>query len=382
VAVSRKYFQYTDWVLVAVGLLIPLLGLVVLYSAGYDPDSKGLSFSWLPWTIRSAAFVKQAIFLAIGIVVMLIALLVPTAVYEKFGYSLYGVTVAVLGGVLLFGTVVNGARRWFSLGLVNFQPGELAKIAVIFCLAKYISKYPPGPRGYTLTQLVIPAGIIVVPMLLIMKQPDLGTALVVGAIGVGMLLSMGITRKAILSIVIPALLAIYPAWHVLHDYQKRRILVLVDPDSDPLGSGYHITQSKIAVGSGAFWGKGYLQGTQSQLEFLPEHTTDFIFSVVGEEWGFVGALIVLGLFLFLIYRVLRVVSRTRDLFSALVGFGVATMFCFHSVVNIGMVLGIFPVVGIPLPLFSYGGSAVLINLACLGVVLGIHMRRFVVIGKA
>ncbi len=214
-------------------------------------------------------------------------------------------------------------------------------------------------------------------MALIMKQPDLGTSLAVGGIGFMMVVFMGIRRKALISMLFSGLAIIVFAWNWLHPYQQRRVKVLFDPEADRLGAGYQIIQSKIAVGSGGFWGKGYLQGTQTQLQFLPEHTTDFVFSVLAEEWGFVGCTVVLLLYLFLMYRLLRVVQRSHSLFAGLVAFGVAAYIFFHAMVNIGMVIGLLPVVGLPLPLFSAGGSSIMSVLFLLGVVLGISMRRSV-----
>jgi rod shape determining protein RodA len=212
-------------------------------------------------------------------------------------------------------------------------------------------------------------------MALIMKQPDLGSALAVGMVGAFMILFAGI-RPRIILISLALATAVAPlAWGKLHGYQQRRIMTLINPEADPRGSGYHITQSIIAVGSGEFSGKGFMKGTQVQLEFLPEHHTDFIFSVLAEEWGFMGGMILLGLYLFLIYRLLRVCSRSKDLFSSFVVLGIAIFFGVHAFINIGMVIGILPVVGIPLPLFSYGGSAVLTIMFSLGLALGISMRR-------
>ena len=248
-------------------------------------------------------------------------------------------------------------------------------MGVILILARYLSKRPPPPGGYGFRQLIVPLLIIGLPMGLIIRQPDLGTALVVGGVGMMMLLFVGIRPKVLLIAASVVMLAAYPVWHVLHPYQQRRVIALIDPDADPLGSGYHIIQSKIAVGSGSLFGKGYLQGTQTQLEFLPEHTTDFVFSVLAEEWGFVGCFVVICLYLVFLNRLLRVVQRSRDAFTALLTFGVVSKIFFHAAVNIGMVVGLLPVVGIPLPLFSYGGSSMIATMFSVGLVLGVSMRR-------
>jgi rod shape determining protein RodA len=218
-------------------------------------------------------------------------------------------------------------------------------------------------------------------MVLIMQQPDLGTAISLATVGVAQILFVGIRPKTVALIAAAGLLLSYPSWHMLHDYQQRRILVLLDPETDPQGSGYHITQSKIAVGSGSLFGKGFLQGTQTQLEFLPEHSTDFVFSVLAEEWGFIGCLFLIALFLALLASMLRVVGRSRDLFSSLLAFGITVQFFAHVVINIGMVIGLMPVVGIPLPLVSYGGSSMLSLMFGLGLVQGVSMRRMVFRGN-
>ncbi|NLF24083.1 MAG: rod shape-determining protein RodA, partial [Deltaproteobacteria bacterium] len=234
---------------------------------------------------------------------------------------------------------------------------------------------PPPLGGYGFRDLVVPFLLCVLPMGLIMRQHDLGTALSVGAVGFGMILFMGIRLKALVIMAVFVVVTALPIWGVLKPYQQRRVLALFNPEADPLGSGYHIIQSKIAVGSGGLFGKGYLAGTQSQLEFLPEHTTDFVFSVLAEEWGFVGAMVLLLVYFCFLYRMLRSVEKSKDLFSGLVVFGVALLLFFHMVVNIGMVIGILPVVGIPLLLVSYGGSSVVTTMFMVGLVLGLNMRR-------
>jgi rod shape determining protein RodA len=282
----------------------------------------------------------------------------------------------MLVAVASFGVVVNGSRRWLDLGFVNLQPAEFMKLGLILFMAKRLAKNPPQDgSAFALRELIIPLLIVALPMALIMQQPDLGTALSLGLVGFIQILFMGVRPRALMLIAATLAILAYPAWLSLHDYQQRRILVLLNPESDPQGSGYHITQSKIAVGSGELFGKGFREGTQSQLEFLPEHTTDFVFSVLAEEWGFVGSVSILVLFLLLLFRMLRVASRARDVFSTLVAMGITAQFFGHIVINIGMVIGIMPVVGIPLPLMSYGGSAMLSLMFGLGIVQGVSMRR-------
>lgn len=375
--IDRRFFANFDWALFALIFLIPCFGLVVLYSAGYDPDRTYLKISWLGDGIHSLAFLKQSVFLAAGLIIILIGMSIPTTFFYRYAYLFYSICIVLLCAVLLVGTVSNGSRRWLNMGAFNLQPSEFVKLAVILAAARYLSKNPPANEGYTLYELFPLLLLIGFPMLLIIRQPDLGTALSVGAVGAFLIFFIGVRVRAIAMLVGILVAGAIPAWSFLHDYQKRRILTLFDPEADPLGSGYHVIQSKIAVGSGNILGKGFLNGTQSQLEFLPEHTTDFVFSVLAEEWGFVGCIFVLGLYCLLFMKILSVVSKSKDIFSALVAFGIGSQIFFHTIVNVGMVVGILPVVGIPLPLFSYGGSSVLSVLFSLGIVIGISIRRWV-----
>ncbi len=371
--IDRRLISNFDWPLFLSTLLIPFLGLIVLYSAGYDPDSS--QFKTFLFSIQSPVFVKQLVFLGGGLFIMAVAMSVPTQSIGRYAYVFYSFCVLLLVAVLLFGVVVKGSRRWLALGPFNLQPAELMKLGVIITLAKYISKNPPPRGGYKLLQLIPPFLIFLIPMGLILKQPDLGTALAVGSVGFLMVLFVGINIRTLILLVLAGCLVVVPAWNMLHDYQKRRVMVLFNPEADPLGSGYHIIQSKIAVGSGEVFGKGFLKGTQTQLQFLPEHSTDFIFSVLAEEWGFFGCLIVICAYMGLLYRLLRVVMKGRDLFSSLMVFGLASLIFCHASINIGMVVGILPVVGIPLPLFSYGGSSVVSTMLAIGLALGVSMRR-------
>jgi rod shape determining protein RodA len=370
---NRRVFSRFDWGLFTATLLIPFLGLIVLYSAGYDPEAPRFLFqpTWIP----SVPFFKQIVFLVGGLAVFGLAASIPASLLYHLAYPFYGAGVFLLVLVNLFGEVQNGSRRWLDLGPVHLQPSEFMKLGVVLVMARFLSKFPPPEGGYRLHHLILPVLLFGVPMALIMDQPDLGTALAVGGCGFMMTLFLGINRKAMLLMLL-GLCAVVPlGWSSLHGYQQARILNLFDPEHDPKGTGYHVNQSKIAVGSGQLFGKGFLDGTQTQLEFLPEHTTDFIFSVLAEEWGFVGCVGVLCAYFFFLYRLLRVSAKARDLFQALVVFGIASKFFFHTIVNIGMVVGLLPVVGIPLPLFSYGGSALLSNLFAVGIVMGISMRR-------
>ncbi len=373
----RKIVGVTfDWQLLFVTLLIPSLGLGILYSAGYDPDLKIDLFSLNSIIIKSHVFLKQLLFFGAAFVAMLITMLIPTRFWHRYAYLFYFGALLLLSAVLVYGTISNGSRRWLSLGAFNLQPSELIKVCVILVMARYLSKTPPRHGLYSLTELIVPALIFLLPMLLIFVQPDLGTALSVGAIGGAMVLFMGVRKKILIAFALLAVVGVGVAWNsFLLPYQKDRIRVLFDPESDPQGKGWQITQSKIAVGSGELFGKGYLQGSQAQLEFLPERTTDFIFCVLSEEWGFSGSVFVLGLYAFLLYRMMMIVLRSKDLFSALLVVGISALIFFHMFVNIGMVIGYLPIVGLPLPMLSYGGSSLVTMLFALGVALGTTVRR-------
>jgi rod shape determining protein RodA len=357
-------------------LLVPLLGLVVLYSAGYDPDSTINVLGWFELNFRSVACFKQSIYLLAGLLVMAIGMSIPSQVFHRYAFVIYGISILLLVLVAGFGVVVNGSRRWLDLGALKLQPAEFMKLGLIVALARVLSKsLPKNGLSYSLKELLIPGALILVPMGLIMEQPDLGTALSLAAVGIAQILFVGIRPKVLVGVVVAVCALAYPAWTSLHDYQQRRIMVLLDPEADPQGSGYHITQSKIAVGSGELFGKGFQKGTQTQLEFLPEHTTDFVFSVLAEEWGFVGCTLMIGIFFCLIACMLRVAHRSRDVFACLLVIGITAQIFAHIVINIGMVIGLLPVVGIPLPLVSYGGSSLLSLLFGLGIVQGVSMRR-------
>jgi len=374
--VDRRLLPNFDWILFAFTLLIPMIGLLVLYSAGYDPDSRVDLWGWFDFDFKSLACAKQAVYLLAGLTLMVVGMMIPTQWLQRYAFVVYAIALTLLILVAGFGVVVNGSRRWLNAGFFKLQPAEFMKLALILTIARVLAKSPPkDSRSYTFRELLLPGTIIAIPMALIMEQPDLVTALSLAAVGVSQILFVGVRPKVIITVVLAFCVLAYPAWHSLHQYQQRRIMVLLNPEADPQGSGYHITQSKIAVGSGELFGKGFQKGTQTQLEFLPEHTTDFVFSVLAEEWGFVGCTFVLGLYFCLIALLLRVAHRGRDLFSCLLVVGITAQFFAHLVINVGMVIGLMPVVGIPLPLVSYGGSSLLSLLFGLGIVQGVSMRR-------
>ncbi len=374
--IDRRLFLHFDWALLAFTFFIPFCGLVVLYSAGYDQDAVVDLFGFVSVPFDSAACLKQAVYFVVGLLVMVIGMSIPTHIFQRYAFVIYALGVVLLLAVDTVGVVVKGSQRWLDLGGFNLQPAECMKLGVLLAIARVIAKSPPREGNlYSYKDLIVPGLIIALPMALIMKQPDLGTALSLAIVGCGQLLFVGIRPRTLLaSVLLLAVLAV-PSWYMLHDYQQRRVLVLLDPESDPQGSGYHITQSKIAVGSGEFLGKGYRQGTQTQLEFLPEHTTDFVFSVLAEEWGFLGCVFLLSVFLGLLAVMLRIAHRSRDLFACMITVGVTTQLFAHIFINIGMVIGLMPVVGIPLPLVSYGGSSMLSLMFGIGIVQGVSMRR-------
>jgi len=380
VQIDRRLFSHFDFLLLALSLLLPILGLIVLYSAGHDAGY-AKTFTWPPITIHSQAFLRQAVFIFLGLGCLLAGVVISPSFISRMSYWIYAFCLLLLICVELYGMVAKGSQRWLSMGGFHIQPAEPMKLALVFVLAKCLSRNPPSRGGYRLREAALPLLLIIMPVALIVAQPDLGTSVAVLAIGLSMVLFMGIRLKTLLMLCLPVLIGVYPAWHLLHPYQKKRIQVLLNPEIEPLGSGYQIQQSKIAVGSGKLLGKGFMRGTQSQLEFLPEHTTDFVFSVLAEEWGFMGSILVLVLYLVLLYRMAVLVLRSKDLFAALTIVGVASLIFAHTIINVGMVVGLLPVVGLPLPLFSYGGSSVVSCMFAIGVVLGFDMRRLLFIGK-
>lgn len=373
---DRRIFTQFDWFLLVLLIIIPLISLLTLYSAAYDASA--IPITIFDIELRSFAFIKQAVFFMLGYGVIFLALFINTQTLERLAYFIYGLCVALLLLVLLFGIISHGSKRWINFGSFRFQPSELMKIGIIICISRYCSKKKNSLVPSSLKDLIVPGLLILIPTILILKQPDLGTALSIVFIGSGIIVFSGVKAKTLSYLFLSLITALAPAWiWILKPYQKRRIIALLNPDADPFGSGYHIIQSKIAVGSGSIIGKGYMQGTQSQLEFLPEHTTDFIFSVLAEEWGFIGAALTILLYYLLISRIILVAKKSRDNFSMFFSVGVALMLFFHVMVNTGMVLGLLPVVGLPLPLLSYGGTAVMSNFLMFGLVLGIGMRRFI-----
>jgi rod shape determining protein RodA len=362
---DRRLFINFDWTLLAVVLIITTFGVVNIYSASASYRELGTPY-----------FLKQIYWIVAGLGLSLTVCSLDYHLLEDFAYWLYGAVLLLLALVLVIGKSSMGATRWIHLGFFTIQPSEPMKMVIIMTFARFFSRYPTF-KGLTLKELIYPLAILGVPALLIMKQPDLGTAILVTLIGGSMLLFVGVRWTAFGTLVAAFIPLAYGAWNfVLHDYQKDRIYNFLDPTLDPQGSGYHIIQSKIAVGSGATFGKGFMHGTQSQLRFLPEQHTDFAFSVFAEEWGFVGCLVMLTLYLFLVLWGLGIAKRCNDRFGSLLAVGVTAMLFWHIVINMGMVIGLFPVVGVPLPFFSYGGTSMVTSMVGVGILLNISMRRF------
>jgi len=315
---------------------------------------------------------KQITYSIIGIVLSIGVFFIPINIYEKIAGRLYLFNFIILFLVLLIGININGAKRWFNLGFMNFQPSELAKILIIICLSVYLyrrSNHIESSKVYWGSFLYV-----LIPVLLILKEPDLGTSLVIIFIWFMTNLCLGTKSRNIIISILLFLVLISSVWFIpgiLKPYQRERIITFVNPEADTLNTGYHVTQSKIAIGSGGPLGKGFLQGGQRALNFIPEQHTDFIFTVVGEEWGLLGCSILLFLYLVLIYRIILIALETRDLLSKGIVMGICSMFVFQLFTNIGMTLGIMPVTGIPLIFVSYGGTSLICNLLAIGLILGI-----------
>ena len=310
---------------------------------------------------------------ALGLVAMIMLAQIPPRLIRTIAPWAYVIGLVLLFAVMFLGDISMGAQRWLDLGVVRFQPSEIMKLAVPLACAWFLHERPLPP---SFTSLAIVAVAIGLPTLLIAEQPDLGTALLVAAAGGMVILLAGLPVRYILSVVGLLIPVAYGAWaFLLHDYQRQRILTFLDPQSDPLGSGYHIIQSQIAIGSGGVFGKGYLNGSQAQLEFLPERSTDFIFAVVGEEWGLIGLVTVICLFMFVIGRSLYLSATAQDTFARLASGSLALTFCVYVFVNTGMVTGLMPVVGVPLPFISYGGTAMVTLMAGFGILMSLCAKR-------
>lgn len=354
---SEKSLLNIDPSLMGALIILCGIGLIVLYSATSGEID---------------AIMRQSIRLGIGFIVLIFLAQIPSKQLSNLAPWLFAIGMVLLFVVMVMGASGKGAQRWLDLGVIRFQPSELMKIFLPMMVAWYFSDKPLPP---TLKHILVTIFLIAIPAVLIVRQPDLGTAILVVLAGVFVIFLAGVTWR-LLSIFVGLVLACMPLfWFYLHDYQRQRILTLLNPESDPLGTGYHIIQSKIAIGSGGIYGKGWLNGTQSQLDFIPERSTDFIFAVYSEEFGFMGVALLLFIYGFIVMRGLSIAARAQDTFSRLLAGSLSLSFFAYFVVNIGMVSGLLPVVGVPFPLISYGGTSAVTILAGFGILMSIHSHR-------
>lgn len=346
-----------DRFLFAIAMVIVAVGFVTLFSA-VDQSLTRLS--------------SQLASLGVALVAMWMVASVPPQTLARTAVPLYVLAVVLLVGVAMFGIVVNGSRRWLNLGFTRIQPSELMKIALPLMLAWYFQRFE-GRIGWK--DFVLAVVLIAVPAVLIKRQPDLGTSLMITAAGFYVLFLAGLSWKIIVGLGVTAAAAAPFAWDLLHDYQRRRILTFIDPTQDPLGAGYHTAQASIAIGSGGVVGKGWLNGTQTHLDFLPERHTDFIFAVYGEEFGLIGNVVLIGLYLLLIGRGMMIAANASTMFGRLMAGAITLMFFTYAFVNMGMVSGVLPVVGVPLPFVSYGGTSLLSLFIGIGVLMSVQAHR-------
>jgi len=361
---TKRIFRRLDFTLIIATAGILLISLLIIGSATHINTLDQEHFRFVQ---------RQGIFVIINVLLLIFFMNFDYKLLQGYGNKLYVFNLVMLVAVMLVGESALGAQRWISIGPVNIQPSEFSKLIMIICLASVLEEMvgklnTPGD----LLPTVLYIGL---PFILVLKQPDLGTSLVFLAIFFGMIFVSGVRLKLLGGIFALGVACLPILWHFLKDYQKMRIMVFIDPNVDPLGSGYHIIQSKIAIGSGMIFGKGLFEGTQSQLNFLPENHTDFIFAVVGEELGFVGATLLLILYGILLWRAVQIARDASDMFGRLLATGIASMLAFHVLVNVGMTTGIMPVTGIPLPLMSYGVSSLTTNMMAIAVLLNIHLRK-------
>jgi rod shape determining protein RodA len=362
----RQKLLRLNWELVLLIVLTASIGFAMLYSAANG--------SFDPWASR------QISRFSVGVAMMLVVALVDVRLWLRGSYIIYGACLMLLAAVELKGSIGMGAQRWLDLGFFQLQPSELMKITVILALARYFHGFDVDEAG-RLRNLWIPVLIVVAPIALVLRQPDLGTAMVLAMVGGGMFW-LGGARLWQFGVVAAGVAAAVPlAWQFLHAYQKQRIFTFLNPENDPLGSGYHILQSKIALGSGGLFGKGFLEGTQSHLNFLPEKQTDFIFTMLAEEFGLIGGVGLIALYGLLIAYGVFIAFRCRSQFARLLAMGLSVNFFLYVFINIAMVMGILPVVGVPLPLISYGGTAMLTVLIGFGLIMSCWLHRDMYINR-
>jgi rod shape determining protein RodA len=338
-------------------IMLMMLGLFILYSASNQ---------------NLYVVEQQAAHIGLALIVMLVFAQIPPMTYQRYAFWIYVTGVALLLAVLIVGHIGKGASRWLNLGLIRFQPSEMMKLAIPMFLAWHFHKIH---LPLSIKAILFAAFIIFIPALLTAKEPDLGTAILLIVAGGSVLILAGLSWQIIASLTTLLGLCGPVIWYLMHDYQRKRVLIFLNPERDPLGAGYHIIQSKIAIGSGGFFGKGWLNGTQSHLHFLPEHSTDFIFAVCGEELGFIGSAILIVLYMIVVSRGLYITVHAQDTFTRLLAGSLTLTFFVSFFINMGMVTGILPVVGLPLPLISYGGSSMVTLMASFGILMSIQTHR-------
>jgi rod shape determining protein RodA len=362
----REKLWQISWSFVLLITLVCSLGFVTLYSAANGNID--------PWASR------QFMRFLMGLATMLVVAMINIRLWMRWAYALYFIALVLLVAVDVRGSVGMGAQRWIDLGYLQLQPSEIMKITLILALARYFhgASYQDVGRPFF---LIPPLIMVLAPVGLVLKQPDLGTAMILTMAGGGMFFLVGVRLWKFAIVIAAGVGAVPVAWRFMREYQRQRIVTFLNPENDPLGAGYHILQSKIALGSGGMFGKGFLLGTQSHLNFLPEKQTDFIFTMLAEEWGMVGGVILLALYALILGYGYAMSMRSRSQFGRLVGLGLTTTFFLYVFINIAMVMGIVPVVGVPLPLISYGGTAMLTLLFGFGLILSVYIHRDVHIGR-
>ena len=363
--ISQKLLDIR-WLFVLLVCLIAAIGVAMLYSAANG--------NLQPWASR------HAVRFAMGLAVMLCVALVDIRIWLRFAYVFYGISLGLLIMVEVMGFIGMGAQRWIDVGYFTLQPSELMKIAQVLALARYFHGLGIDDISRP-TRLIVPLLMIGVPATLVLRQPDLGTGLMLVMAGGAIFFVAGVRLWKFAVVLTLGLAALPAVWQLLHTYQRQRIMTFLNPESDPLGAGYHIIQSKIALGSGGLSGKGFLQGTQGHLRFLPEMQTDFIYTMLAEEFGMVGGLGLIGLYALLLVYCVAISTRSYSHFGRLVGMGITMTFFLYVFINIAMVMGLIPVVGVPLPLISYGGTAMLTLLIGFGLLMGVWVHRDVIIGR-
>ncbi len=366
--IDRRLIKNFDWLMLSVSIVISLIGIMTIYSATRPIAAEA----------HHGFYIKQVYWLMLGIIALFLVVSIDYIWLSRYALPLYIAGIILLLSVFIFGKTGLGAKRWLSIGPITFQPSEFFKLVYLIMLSKYLSTLKNSLDTSHLFRIFFLVAFF--PFLLLIKQPDLGTSLIVLALFVFLVVTKGIQKRVAILLVIIGLISLpflgNIFWEGLKDYQKSRIVAFIEPEADPTGTGYHLNQSKITIGSGKFIGKGYLQGTQGPFRFLPEKHTDFIFAVFAEEWGFLGSLVLLFFYFVLIMRGLDTIAKAKDDFGRLLASGITFMFFMYFFINIGMTLGIMPVVGIPLPFMSYGGTALLCNFLAIGILINIRIRRF------